>query len=81
MGRKLTPHYCQTSEGSVYEYTGVGVGEMAQEVKISAVKSDSQDLITGIHIVVGEKQFQQVVPWLLQVAKTLTIVHINTQNK
>lgn len=54
---------------------------MAQEVKISAVKSDSQDLITGIHIVVGEKQFQQVVPWLLQVAKTLTIVHINTQNK
>lgn len=35
---------------------------MAQEVKISAVKSDSQDLITGIHIVVGEKQFQQSCP-------------------
>lgn len=77
----MTLHYCQTSEVSVYEYTGVGVGEMAQEVKISAVKSDSQDLITGIHIVVGEIQFQQVVAWLLQVAKTLKIVHINTQNK
>lgn len=77
----MTLHYCQTSEVSVYECTGVGVGEMAQEVKIYAVKSDSQDLITGIHIVVGEIQFQQVVAWLLQVAKTLMIVHINTQNK
>lgn len=77
----MTLHYCQTSEVSVYECTGVGVGEMTQEVKISAVKSDSQDLITGIHIVVGEIQFQQVVAWLLQVAKTLMIVHINTQNK
>lgn len=78
----MTPHYCQKSEVFINEYTGEGVGEMAQGVKISVVRSDSKDLINGTQIVVGKKkQPQKVVPWPPGVTKTLTIVHINTENK
>lgn len=58
----MTPHYCQTSGVSIYEYTGERVGEMAQEGKISVVRSDSKDLINGTQIVVGEKQPQESCP-------------------
>lgn len=77
----MTPHYCQTSGVSIYEYTGEGVGEMAQEEKISVVRSDSKDLINRTQIVVGKKQPQKVVPWPPGVTKTLMIVHTNTENK
>lgn len=46
---------------------------MTQEVQPD-VKPDSQDLINGIHIVEGENQLHQIVPWFM-------VVQTDTQNK